>query len=94
MNASTILGSLIVVALGVLIQLLRDVSGKLTTLGEEFVRLATHVGIDGNGLTAKVDALQQASSAEAMRERGEMQAELRMLREREAVRAAADRRSA
>jgi hypothetical protein len=94
MNASTIFGSLIVVALGVLIQLLRDVSGKLGGLGEQLARLETFVGIDGNGLSAKVEALQQAAGAEAIRERAALEAEVRLLKEREAVRAAGDRRSA
>ncbi len=50
-------GGLVLLALGVLIKLLQDISGKLTDQGEKLVRLATVVGIDGNGLVASVAEL-------------------------------------
>jgi hypothetical protein len=75
-HATEILGSLCVILLGVLIQILRDVSGKLTAQGELVVRVATYVGIDGNGLGAKVDAAHERIDAMQRRENDDLRSQL------------------
>jgi hypothetical protein len=53
-------GALVLLALGILIQLLRDIGARLTTLGENLVRLATeHTGLveDVRDLQERMDAI-------------------------------------
>lgn len=52
-------GALVLLALGVLIQLLREISNKLSVHGEKLVRIAAVVGLDGNGLVEDVRELKE-----------------------------------
>jgi hypothetical protein len=74
-------GGFVVIALGVLIYELRDIGKTLRDQGEKLVRIATVVGIDGNGLLAKVDQLTEARDAERARLFADMEDEVKLLRE-------------
>jgi hypothetical protein len=70
-------GGLVVLALGILIQLLWQINGKLSTQGEKLALIGAFVGIDGNGLASRV------ASLETHRDQ-ERDDELRALRQRRA----------
>jgi hypothetical protein len=52
-------GGAVVIALGVLIQLLWQINSKLSVQGEKLALIGAFVGIDGNGLASRVAQLEE-----------------------------------
>jgi hypothetical protein len=52
-------GGAVVIALGVLIQLLWQINSKLSVQGEKLALIGAFVGIDGNGLASRVATLEE-----------------------------------
>lgn len=71
-------GAAVVLGLGVLIQLLWQINGKLSAQGEELAKIGTFVGINGNGLASRIAQLEASRN-------DDMEEELRMLREERRV---------